>query len=94
MPTYDRTEEFRREYKRLTQQEKVLFTVAVGKFVADLRAGHFRPGLRVRGVQGKPNVYEMTWAPDGRAFFTYGDPVRESEPHVIWLRIGSHDIFE
>jgi len=36
----------------------------------------------------------MTWAPDGRALFRYGDPVREGEPHVVWLRIGTHDILD
>ena len=36
----------------------------------------------------------MTFAPDGRATFTYGAPVRENEPHVAWRRIGTHDIFK
>ncbi len=36
----------------------------------------------------------MTWAPDGRALFRYGDPVCEGEPHVVWLRIGTHDILD
>lgn len=65
-------------------------------FVSDLRSGRFRTGLRVRGVRRMPgvyDVYEMTWAPDGRATFNYGDPVPEGEPHIIWRRIGTHDIF-
>jgi hypothetical protein len=35
----------------------------------------------------------MTWAPDGRAIFGYGDSVRPGEPHVIWPRSGDHSIF-
>jgi len=70
------------------------FDIAVAKFVNDLDQGQFRPGLRVRGVQGKDGVFEMTWAPDGRATFQYGAPVHEGDPHVIWRRIGTHDIFD
>ncbi|MER6108587.1 hypothetical protein ACWG5P_11115 [Streptomyces prasinus] len=37
---------------------------------------------------------EMTWAPDGRATWQYGDELREGEPHVIWRRVGGHEIFD
>jgi hypothetical protein len=36
----------------------------------------------------------MTWAPDGRALFSYGESVLAGQPHVIWERIGGHEIFE
>lgn len=66
---------------------------AVANFIADLNAGGgFRNGLRVKGVQGSKGVYEMTWAEDGRATFSYGDSIRAGEPHVIWRRVGKHDI--
>jgi hypothetical protein len=35
----------------------------------------------------------MTWAPDGRATFTYGDSVKPGEAHILWNRIGTHDIY-
>jgi hypothetical protein len=35
----------------------------------------------------------MTWAADGRATFEYGQEVRPGEAHIIWRRIGTHDIF-
>ena len=61
--------------------------------VSDLRAGHpFRPSLRIKGVQGYPGVFEMTWAPDGRATFHYGVPVQPGETHIVWRRIGNHAI--
>ncbi len=62
-------------------------------FVADLQSGRFRPGLRVKGVQGAERVFEMTWADDGRATFEYGSAVREGETHIVWRRIRTHDIF-
>jgi len=44
-------------------------------------------------VQGYPGVWEMTWAPDGRATFEYGDELHPGEQHIIWRRIGTHGIF-
>jgi len=63
-------------------------------FVADLASGQFRSALRVKGVRGATGVFEMTWAPNGRATFEYGAEINRSEPHVIWRRIGTHDIFD
>ncbi len=63
--------------------------------MADLRSGRpLRPGLRVKGMADHPGVFEMTWADDGRATFHYGAAVREGEVHIVWRRIGSHEIFE
>jgi hypothetical protein len=93
LPTYERDARFRREYRRLSADQRAAFRLAVRKLVADLRTGTFRKGLRVKTVVGQDGVWEMTWAPDGRATFRYGAPIRSGEPHVIWLRIGSHDIF-
>lgn len=94
MPTLDADASFLRDYVRLTKEQRDLFRVARIKFVADIRTGSFRPGLRVKGYRRVPGAYEMTWAPDGRALFRYGDPVCEGEPHVVWLRIGTHDILD
>ena len=65
----------------------------ITQFVVDLKAGRFRPGLRVKRVQATAGVWEMTWAPDGRATFEYGPELRPGEPHVTWRRVGTHDIF-
>ncbi|WP_261415949.1 hypothetical protein [Streptomyces sp. CBG33] len=40
-----------------------------------------------------PGVYELTWAPDGRATWTYGRMVVAGEQHIVWRRIGGHGIF-
>jgi len=93
-PTYDRSEPFRDDQARLSREQRALARIALEKFIVDLRSGDgFRPGLRVKGVQGAPGVFEMTWAPDGRATFQYGDQITPGEPHIIWRRIGTHDIF-
>jgi hypothetical protein len=64
-------------------------------FVEDLAAGAgFRPGLRVKKMKGHENIWEMTWAADGRATFSYAEPVKPGQPHVIWRRIGTHEIFK
>lgn len=95
MPTHEESERFWRDYARLTPEQQQAFLSAVRKFVADLRAGRqFRKGLRVKVVRGTDGVYEMTWADNGRATFQYGAPVAPGNPHVIWRRVGTHDIFD
>ncbi len=93
MPTYQRLSRFNKDFARLSAQEQERFAEAVAKFVADLRGGRFRAGLRVRGIEGAPGIFEMTWAPDGRATFEYGDEITPGEPHIIWRRVGGHNIF-
>ena len=93
MPTFAQTDRFRRDFAKLTAEQKAVFRAAAARFVADLPSGRFRPGLRVKGVQAAVGVFEMTWADDGRATFEYGPAVRDGETHIVWRRIGTHDIF-
>jgi hypothetical protein len=93
MPTYDVAAQFWRDFDQLEWFQRDSFIAAQRRFTQDLRAGQgFRKGLRVKGVKGRRGVYEMTWAPDGRATFEYGRPQRDGEPHVVWRRIGTHAI--
>jgi hypothetical protein len=92
LPTYEATERFWREHRRLTAAQRDAFRRAVEHFVADLESGHFRAGLRIKGIVGMPGCFEMTWEADGRAIFTYGKEARPGEKHVIWLAIGTHRI--
>ena len=93
MPTFAQTDRFRRDFAKLTAEQKAVFRAAAARFVADLPSGRFRPGLRIKGVQGADGVFEMTWADDGRATFEYGPAVRDGETHIVWRRIGTHDTF-
>jgi hypothetical protein len=94
VPTFSSAPRFKRDFDKLSDRDQSRFqAVIIDQFVPDLRLGIFRPGLRVKGVQGAPGIYEMTWAPDGRATWQYGEQVRPGEPHVLWRRIGTHDVF-
>jgi mRNA-degrading endonuclease YafQ of YafQ-DinJ toxin-antitoxin module len=95
VPTFSRTRRFAQDFKKLTAEQRQRFTSTVlDQFVVDLKAGQFRAGLRVKKMQATAGVWEMTWAPDRRATFEYGKEIRPDEPHVIWRRIGTHDIFQ
>jgi hypothetical protein len=92
VPTFFLTERFLRNLEELTPEQRQAFRAAVEKFRDDLANRRFRRGLRIKRVQGTSDIFELTWAPDGRATFQFGAEVVESEPHVIWRRVGTHDI--
>lgn len=95
MPTYAWLARFRADFERLTPAQQAAFLTAIEQFVEDLQRGRtFRKGLRVKGIQGATGVFEMTWAPDGRATFEYGDEVIEATPHVVWRRVGTHVVLK
>jgi len=91
VPTWERAARFDRDWGQLGGADRARFRQAAGRFVEDLETGRFRGGLRVKGVGGADGVFEMTWAPDGRATFEYGSG-GSSGAHVIWRRVGRHDI--
>lgn len=92
--THDEAPRFLRDFENLTTAQRWRFLRCLTEeFIPDLRAGFFRPGLRIKGVKGQDGVFELTWAPDGRATFTYGSELYPGEPHIVWLRVGTHDIF-
>jgi hypothetical protein len=93
VPTHRELPRFLRDWRRLRADQRAAFLAALELFVAGLKGGRFEPRLRVKRVQGHPGVWEMTWAPDGRATFQYGEEIRPGDPHVIWRRIGTHAIF-
>lgn len=93
MPTYQARPRFLRDIGELTSEQTAAWERALERFVEGLRAGSFHPSLRIKRVKGYPGVWEMTWAPDGRATFEYGQQLRHGEPHIIWRRIGTHDLF-
>lgn len=94
-PTFERSSSFVKDWGRLSAADRERFKVAVSQFVEDLRSDRLpRPGLRVKRVQGAGGVWEFTFAPDGRATFTYGPEVIAGEPHVQWRRIGTHHVFK
>lgn len=94
MPTWAKLASFTRDYEKLSDDERAAFNKAIRKFVEDLKAGGaFRAGLRVKKMTDAGEVWEMTWANDGRATFEFGEEVAPGERHVVWRRIGTHTIF-
>ncbi len=95
MPTYDRTDTFKADYRRLSPDDRAAFKEAARKFVEDLEHlphGQFRGSLRVKSVQGARGIFETWEGADGRATFQYGPEVTEGAPHIIWRRVGGHEI--
>ncbi len=92
MPTWEGSELFWRDYDRLSAAQRAAFARAVQAFFDDLVARRFRKSLRVHKVRRTP-LWSLTWAPDGRATFEFGPPQRDGHPHIIWWRIGGHEIY-
>jgi hypothetical protein len=99
MPTFEWQQRFGMDLGKLGPVQRAEFQIAVRQFIDDLGLiskhgpGAFRDGLRVKGVHGTQGVYEMRWAPDGRATFEFGKPVHGRDPHIIWRRVGNHDVY-
>jgi len=95
MPTRRVLPSFRRDWQGLTPQQQRTFLAALRQFISDLKTPEkgFHPRLRVKRMQGHPGIWEMSWAPDGRATFEYGDEVHAGEAHIVWRRVGTHAIF-
>lgn len=94
MPTYQRLPRFDQDWQQLDPIGQRRFRTAVARFFEDLVAKRpFRSGLRVKKVEGTADIMEMTFAPDGRATWQYGPEVSPGHVHVIWRRIGAHDVF-
>jgi hypothetical protein len=49
--------------------------------------------LRVKPFHGRRQCWELSWAGDGRCLWDYGQGQRSGRVHVVWLRVGSHDIY-
>lgn len=98
MPTFATNSGFVRAYNNLPPEQANRFDEAIAEFVQDLREIErdprrwFRARLRVKRVRGLSDVYEMTWARNGRATFSWGDEQKEGMRHVVWHQIGGHEI--
>jgi hypothetical protein len=94
VPTFESVARFDREFRRMPRELQIAFLAMLPTFIAALRANPptFPPALRVKLVQGTQAVWEITFALDGRATFAYGEEVIPGMPHVIWRRVGTHDI--
>jgi hypothetical protein len=94
VPTHKETEAFLRDFDQLSPAQKRRFRIAVRKFVEDLKAKRPpRAGLGIEKYESAEGVFGFHWAPDGRALFRYGTSPHPGDVHIIWLSIGTHDIY-
>lgn len=97
---YQRTESFRGDYGRLSEDERKLFRKALTDFIAAAErkaadpAAKWPKTLRVKDVEGAPGIWEMTWSfsgPDGPATWEWVEV--DGDPAIRWRRVGNHSIF-
>ena len=102
MPTFERTDAFKRDWQReLSREDRARARVAIFEhFIPDLtgieegKQEAFRRSLKVVPMRDHEGVWEMRWEPDdGRATFHYGDEQVAGKRHVVWRRIGTHAIY-
>jgi hypothetical protein len=94
LPTFRAEPRFDQDFARLTPEQVRAFYRAIARWVEDLKAGRQpRSGLRIHGVETHSGVWRFTWADDGRATFSYGVEVRRGEEHIVWRRVGGHEIY-
>jgi hypothetical protein len=80
VPTHEELPRFLRDWQRLGPQQRRAFLDALTLFISGLANQSFAAQLRVKRVQGEAGVWEITWAPDGRATFAYGPDVLAGQP--------------
>ena len=94
MPTFQVTRRSERDRKQFAPDSRARFQrVVTGQFAPGLARSVFRAGSRINGAQAAPDMSEMTWAQDGRATFSHRPEQQAGEPHLIWRRLGTHDIY-
>lgn len=103
---FERTDPFKADYQKLSEQERQMFrdaawvfNAACDRFIETKDPTSWPASLRVKPVVNAPGVFEMTWSfsgPDGRATWqwtTVVDADGRPLPVVRWRRLGSHRIF-
>jgi len=103
---FERTDPFKADYQRLSEQERqmfrdaaLMFNAACDRFIETKDPASWPTNLRVKPVVNAPGVFEMTWSfsgPDGRATWkwtTVVDAGGRPLPAVRWRRLGTHTIF-
>ena len=80
----ERTDKFKREYKKLPDNIKESFKKQFSRFVEHPYA-KFHPSLRIKRIQGTINIFEMTITMSIRVTWQYIDN------GILLRNIGKHD---
>lgn len=95
MPTFEADARFLAQWKNLAPEQRAAFHRARKRLVSALESGERADArIGVKRFRSRPGWYELAWAGDGRALWRLGEPIPgRSGPHIVWLRIGTHDIY-
>lgn len=95
MATYSSTNSFQRDFAGLDPRYQERFkALAKERFSPAIDAGPPYPAdLRMIPMSGEDGIRELTVDRDIRATWEFGEPVHDGVPHVIWRRIGNHDVY-
>ena len=80
----ERTDKFKKEYKKLPENIKKAFKKQFVVFI-EHPSHKFHPSLRVKRVQGTSNIFEMTITMSTRMTWQY------TEEGILLRNIGNHD---
>lgn len=86
-------QQFWREWRKLTLAQQRLFEAAWRAINASLDAGRGLPPPPLVQKMSGYDVYEVRWAPNGRATF-HQEQGDQGTLIVVWRRIGDHDILK
>jgi hypothetical protein len=95
-PTFDRLAQFKRDYRKLTPDQRARFRSAAKKVIAPLSASPPCEPTQplVKGLEGHPGFFEVYVDRNIRAVYTFGPAVRHGQPHIVWCRIGDQKVVD
>jgi hypothetical protein len=95
-PTFDRLAQFKRDYRKLTPDQRTRFRAAAKQVIAPLSTTPPGEAGRplIRELPDHPGFYEVRIDRHTRAVYTFGRAVRTGQPHIIWCRIGGEEALE
>ena len=86
---YAAADTFYRSYERLDPEDRTRFRNAVSMLMEAFGRNEELPAsLRVRPVAGAEDIYEMSWAADGRATFSIRSDPDGDQRVIFWRRVG------
>ncbi|MBA3826288.1 MAG: hypothetical protein H0X24_20605 [Ktedonobacterales bacterium] len=94
MPKYDTLPGFMREFNKLSHEQQQLFLEAVRAIIVSLRLTQKLPGSPLIKKMTDYEIYEVRWAPNGRATFHLEPDPSGNEMIVVWRHIGGHEIYK
>jgi len=95
MPTHEEDDAFWSDWKHLTPEQQKYFKAKVVDFTRKLQQGIIIPSeLGLKKYRRIDGMWEFRFGGDGRALMRFGSQVQPGEMHIIWLRIGTHSIYD